>query len=153
MKEHASCGCAGSQEKDLRHRAPAAAGAAGPVPSELNQWPIQLHLINPQAAYFKNAELVVAADCVPFAYGDFHRRFLKGKMLINFCPKLDDAADVYVSKLAALFAHNDIKSVTLVHMEVPCCFGVEKIVTEAIRQSGKNVIIKDYTISIQGEIL
>lgn len=153
MKEHEPCGCPGSQAHDLRHRAPAPAGTAGPVPSELNQWPIQLHLINPQAPYFKNADLVVAADCVPFAYGDFHRRFLKGKMLVNFCPKLDDAADVYVAKLAALFAHNDIKSVTLVHMEVPCCFGVEKIVTEAIRQSGKNVIIKEYTVSIQGEIL
>ena len=110
-------------------------------------------MINPQAPYFKNAELVVAADCVPFAYGDFHRRFLKGKMLVIFCPKLDDSADVYTAKLSELFKHNDIKSVTLVHMEVPCCFGVERVVTEAIKQSGKNVIIKEYTVSLQGEIL
>ncbi|MGA2090266.1 MAG: 4Fe-4S binding protein [Endomicrobiales bacterium] len=152
-EEKAPCGCPGSAMKDLRASRPAKGETCGPVLSELAQWPIQLHLINPQAPYFKNAELVIAADCVPFAFGDFHQRFLKGKKLIIFCPKLDDSAEVYISKLTELFKVNNIKSVTLVHMEVPCCFGVEKYVTEAISQSGKNVILKEYTISLTGEIV
>lgn len=121
--------------------------------SELRQWPIQLQLLNPHAPYFKDADLVVVADCVPFAYADFHRRFLKGKTLIMFCPKLDQTLDAYAEKLTELFKSNAVKSVSIVHMEVPCCFGVERIVQAALQASGKNIVMKDYTISLKGEIV
>ena len=121
--------------------------------SALEQWPIQLHLLNPAAPYFKNADIVVAADCVPFAYAGFHQRFLKGKKLIIFCPKLDDGQDVYIEKMTEIFRANDIKTVTVVHMVVPCCRGTVSLVEEAIRRSGKNVILKEYTISLEGNIV
>lgn len=153
MKEK-PCGCPGSRAMDFRDKNSGPSheeSGARPV-SELSQWPVQLHLINPHAPYFKDADLAVVADCVPFAYADFHRRFLKDKALVIFCPKLDDAADVYVEKLTALFKDNNVKSVTIVHMEVPCCFGIEHIVREAMERSGKNIILKEYTISLRGEI-
>lgn len=124
-----------------------------PRMSALSHWPIQLHLINPAAPYFKDADLVIAADCVPFTYADFHARFLKNKKLLIFCPKLDNSREEYLSKLTELIAHNAIRSITLVHMEVPCCNGLVSLTEEALRQSGKNVIIKEYTISLQGQIL
>lgn len=149
-----ACGCPGSNIVDLRKEAKAQAGpSSAALNSELNNWPIQLKLINPQAAYLKNADLVIAADCVAFAYANFHSRFLKGKILINFCPKLDQAQDLYLEKLSDIFKRNKVKSVALVHMEVPCCFSLVKLVQEAIRQSGENIIIKEYTISLKGEII
>lgn len=150
------CGCPGSAMKDMRVKdrsQEASARAAGPVQSELQQWPIQLRLLNPAAPFFQDADLVVSADCVPFAYADFHRKFLKGKILVIFCPKLDEELDSYVEKLAAVFKAQTIKSVTIARMEVPCCGGTEQIVEEAIRRSGKNVIIRSYTISRDGEII
>jgi hypothetical protein len=96
---------------------------------------------------------VIAADCVPFAYADFHRRFLSDKTLIIFCPKLDRMPDAYLEKLSEIFKANDIKSVTVVHMEVPCCFGLTKLVEEAARRSGKTIGLKDYTVSIRGTLV
>jgi NAD-dependent dihydropyrimidine dehydrogenase PreA subunit len=134
--------------------APAASAISTAKPqSQLRQWPVQLHLLNPRAPCFKDADLLIAADCVPFSYANFHERFLKGKVLIIFCPKLDDATDLYVEKLAEIFKHNNIKSVTVLHMEVPCCFGTTKSVEEGLQRSGKNIPIRDYTISIRGEII
>lgn len=121
--------------------------------SELRQWPIQLHLLHPQAPYLKNADLVIAADCAPFAYPNFHDKFLKGKILTILCPKLDDGQDTYIEKLADIFATQDIKSITIVHMEVPCCSGIEGIVGQALAKANKNIIIKDFTISISGDII
>jgi hypothetical protein len=121
--------------------------------SALAQWPVQLKLLNPSAPYFKNADLVIAADCVPFSYPNFHARFLKGKVLIIFCPKLDHANEEYVEKLREIFIINTIKSVSIVHMEVPCCSGTIYLVEEALKKSGKNITVKDYTISIKGEII
>jgi hypothetical protein len=112
-----------------------------------------LQLLNPNAPYFDNADLVVAADCVPFAYPSFHQRFLKDKAVAVFCPKLDKTLDQYVEKLAEIFRTKNIKSITLVHMEVPCCFGVEAVVRKAMEKAGKNITIKDYTISLRGEII
>jgi len=147
------CGCPGTMAQDLRGEKCGSQTNAGMLNSELSHWPIQLHLINPLAPYFNNADIVITADCVPFAYADFHRRFLKDKMLIIFCPKLDDAAENYINKLAELFESNEIKSVTIVHMEVPCCFGIEKLVSAATKRSGKNLVIKEYTISLKGQIV
>lgn len=121
--------------------------------SALRQWPVELKLLNPSAPYFKNAHLLIAADCVAFAFGNFHQRFLQGKALIIFCPKLDQAYEEYVEKLSLILMNNDIQSLTVVHMEVPCCSATTNIVQEAIKRSGKQIIIKDYTISLQGEII
>ncbi len=129
-----------------------AKGKKAKIESELRQWPIQLHLVSPRAPYFRNAKLLIAADCVPFAYADFHNDFLKGKTLIIGCPKLDDI-ESYILKLSELFQYSDPKSIDIIHMEVPCCFGLVSIVQEALKQSKKKLAIKSTTISIKGEIL
>jgi ferredoxin len=147
-------GCPGARTMDFRSRHGARAGqTAGPVDSELRQWPVQLQLVNPGAPYFKNADLLIAADCVPFTYADFHRRFLRDRILIILCPKLDKMPEAYLEKLTQIFKANDIKSVTLVHMEVPCCFGLNRLVEEAVRRSGKTIAILDHTVSIKGALV
>ena len=120
------------------------------IPSQLRQWPVQIHLVPLEAPYFKDADLVIAADCVPFAYPNFHTDFLKGRSLMVGCPKLDDA-DRYIEKLTEIFKRNDIKNITLVHMEVPCCFGLTQIVKKALNNSGKDIPIEDVTITVRGE--
>ena len=149
-----ACGCPGSMMRDLRTVPKTeGAGTPGPVVSELRQWPVQLKLLNPSAPFFKDADMVVSADCAAFAYGDFHRKFLKGRVLVIFCPKLDDDLDSYVKKLAAVFKVNTVRSVTIVRMEVPCCGGTSQIVEEALKRSGKNILMKEYTLSLQGTII
>ncbi len=118
-------------------------------PSELRQWPTQLHLVPPHAPYLQNAHLLIAADCVPFAYADFHKDFIKGRVLVNACPKLDDTSP-YVEKLAAIIAQNDIKSVTVTIMEVPCCRGMAMFAQQAIAQSGKDVPLEIAVIGVDG---
>jgi Fe-S-cluster-containing hydrogenase component 2 len=151
--EKSACGCPGMKTVDRRNESTQKNTESGPVSSELRQWPIQLHLLNPSAPYFEDADIVIAADCAAFSFGDFHRKFLKNKTLVIFCPKLDDSTDVYIDKLTEVFKIHNIKSLTLVHMEVPCCYGLVQIAESAIKASGKNVIIKDYTISLKGEIV
>ncbi len=120
--------------------------------SRLAQWPVQLKLLPPNAPFFENADLLITADCVPFAYADFHENMLKDKTLAIGCPKLDDTT-LYRNKLAQIFRMSNIKSVTVVNMEVPCCFGLYRLVKEAIAASGKTVPLKQETISIKGEKL
>ena len=119
--------------------------------SQLRQWPVQLMLVPVNAPYFNEAELVITADCVPFACADFHEKFLKGKVLLVGCPKLDDAA-FYKNKLTEIFKVNNIQSITCLHMEVPCCFGLSKIVQTALEESGKVIPFVDVEISIKGDI-
>jgi len=123
------------------------------IKSQLRQWPVQLRLLNSNAPYFDNADLLIAADCVPFTYANFHHRFLKGKTLIVFCPKLDHDLNEYVEKMAQVFSAHAINSITIVHMEVPCCSGVETVIRKAMELAGKNITIKDYTISLKGDIV
>jgi Pyruvate/2-oxoacid:ferredoxin oxidoreductase delta subunit len=150
----AAGGCPGSRMLDLRSGQPGPAGThTVAASSALRQWPVQLQLLSPYAPYFKDADLVITADCVPFSYPDFHDRFLKGKTLIIFCPKLDRVIEEYIDKLAEIFRANNIKSVAVVHMEVPCCFGLNRIVEEAVKKSGKKIPTEDYTISIRGEVV
>ena len=125
---------------------------SGTTSSELRQWPVPLKLLNPAAPYFENADLLVSADCVPFAYAGFHQEILQGKILIIFCPKLDSDIEGYISKLAEILALHTIKSINVVHMEVPCCSGVRYIVDQALEQSGKTIPVKDYTVTIGGEL-
>ncbi len=145
-----SHGCPGSMAVDLRSERKAAGNVSGLRNSELRQWPVQLTLVSPQAPYFRDAELLVAADCVPFAYPNFHADFLSGKSLVIGCPKLDDV-DFYIDKLTELLKNNNIKGITLVNMEVPCCFGLQRIVEEALHRSGKVLPIKQTVITIRGE--
>jgi len=126
---------------------------SGATASALRQWPVQLKLLNPQASYFDNADLLIAADCVPFAYADFHRDFLRDKIVIIFCPKLDTDIDGYIVKLAEILTHHTIKSITVLHMEVPCCSGVTSIVNQALGRSGKSIPVKEVTVTIDGRIV
>jgi ferredoxin len=150
------CGCPGSSVMDFRDTPECQAepvietGPAARGVSELKQWPVQIMLVPPSAPYLKDAEILIAADCVPFAYPNFHDDFLKGKVLLVGCPKLDDAA-FYQEKITQIFKDNNIKSVTVVHMEVPCCFGMVKLVEDAIKASGKTIPFAETTITVKGE--
>ena len=151
-----ACGCPSSMMRDFREDVPKENDTAAPaasVKSELRQWPTQLHLLGPNAPYFQECDHVVAADCVPFAYGNFHARFLKGKALVQFCPKLDNGLDVYLEKLTAIIRDNNVKSITVVKMEVPCCNGALSLTENALKASGKNIVLKEYTIGVQGDII
>jgi len=119
--------------------------------SMLSQWPVQLKLVPIDAPYFRDAGLLVAADCVPFAYPNFHRDFLKGKAVVVGCPKLDDIQS-YKEKLTEIFRANSIKSVTIPYMEVPCCSGLVKATEDAIVASGKKIALKKVKIGIRGDI-
>ena len=125
--------------------------SGSPGVSQLKQWPVQIMLVPVNAPYFENADLLISADCVPFSYADFHRDFLKGRILLVGCPKLDDAP-FYRDKIMEILKNNNIHSVTIVHMEVPCCFGIVKLVEDAVRASGKKIPLKNIEISIKGNI-
>jgi hypothetical protein len=120
--------------------------------SMLSQWPVQLTLLPPSASFFENADLLIAADCVPFAYANFHNDFLKDRRLVVGCPKLDDAA-LYKEKLTAIFKRSNIRSVTVVNMEVPCCYGLYRLVKEALNSSGKIIPLKQEIVGIKGFII
>lgn len=150
LSEPLACGCPGSQVRTIECCGSDAVGQR--MESKLQTWPVQLHLVPPHAPYLNNANLLIAADCVPFAYSNFHEDFLKGRIALVGCPKLDDVG-AYLEKLTAIFQQNRIKSVTAVHMEVPCCFGLTKLVQKAIAASGKDIKLNDVTISVKGEIM
>lgn len=145
-----ACGCPGANVRTIERTENNETQTAGRRPSELRQWPTQLHLVPPSAPYLKDADLLIAADCVPFAYAEFHRDFIKGRVLVNACPKLDDTSP-YVDKLAAIIAQNAIRSVTVTIMEVPCCRGLAILAQEAIRRSGREVPLEVAVIGISGE--
>jgi len=147
-------GCPGAAMRDMRGNLEEENMPLNARPkSTLQNWPVQLKLLNPHAPYLREAEFLVVADCVPFAFADFHQRFLKGKVMITFCPKLDSGIEDYIEKLTVLFKDNSIRSVTVVHMEVPCCSGMVQILQQALRQSQKTIPIREYTVSISGEII
>jgi Pyruvate/2-oxoacid:ferredoxin oxidoreductase delta subunit len=125
-------------------------GPSTPPPT-LTQWPLQWKLVPITAPYFEDAHLLIVADCVPFAYADFHRDFLKGKAVVVGCPKLDDV-ESYREKLTRILKNNAIKSVTVLFMEVPCCFGLVKMTENAMAASGKKIPLKRVKIGIQGDI-
>jgi ferredoxin len=121
--------------------------------SELRQWPVQLHLVNPQAPYYRNADLLVAADCTAFALGDFHARHLKGKSLAIACPKLDSNMEVYVNKITAMIDYAQVNTITVMIMQVPCCGGLLQIVKTAVAAAQRRVPVKAMVVSVEGEIL
>lgn len=143
------CGCPGTQSKSLRRAQPA--GDACAMNSRLAQWPVQIKLAPVNAPYFAGAHLLIAADCSAYAYGDFHRRFMQGRVTLIGCPKLDGGD--YAQKLCEIIRQNDIQSVTIARMEVPCCGGMEDAVKRAIQQSGKFLPWHVAVLSTDGEIL
>jgi ferredoxin len=149
-KEPEPCGCPGSRAKKLDKPCHETAASAE-IGSELNQWPVQMKLVPVNAPYFEGANLLVAADCTAFAYGDFHRKFIKNHITLVGCPKLDDGD--YSEKLTEIIRRNNIKSVTVVRMEVPCCGGIEYAVKKALQNSGKFIPWHVIVISTDGNIL
>jgi ferredoxin len=146
-------GCPGSRVRQFpAGGASSAAGCAGP-PSQLRQWPVQLHLIPPSAPYFNNADVLLAADCTAYAHGGFHGQFLQGKVLAIACPKLDSNQDIYLDKLKALIDFSGIRSLTVLTMEVPCCGGLLQLARRAARESEREVPIQWMQISVQGQLL
>ncbi|WP_312645342.1 4Fe-4S binding protein [Hydrogenoanaerobacterium sp.] len=149
------CGCPGTQSKSIEHKPVQVQTMynidAAPVASQLNQWPVQIKLVPVNAPYFDGANLLIAADCTAYAYGDFHGRFIKNRITIIGCPKLDEGE--YSEKLTEILRHNSIKSVTIVRMEVPCCGGIEHAAKTALQNCGKMIPWQVFTISTDGQIL
>jgi hypothetical protein len=124
----------------------------GKVPSQLRQWPIQMHLINPNASYFKNADVLIAADCTAFSLGGFHGEMMKGKSIGIACPKLDTDMEVYVDKIQAMIDDAKINTLTVAIMEVPCCGGLLQIAKAAVDKSERKVPLKLIVVGIKGDI-
>ena len=142
------CGCPGTNAKAIERAAPVVTEKAE---SQLRQWPVQIKLAPVNAPYFNGANLLIAADCTAYAYGNFHNDFIRNRITLIGCPKLD--AGDYAEKLTAIIANNDIKSVTIVRMEVPCCGGIEHAAKRALQASGKFIPWQVVTISTDGRIL
>ena len=151
------CGCPGTRAQTIIHdnsddnSCNVNNNVSEKIQSELTQWPVQIQLLPVTAPFYNNVNLLIAADCTAYAYGDFHRKFVKNRVVLVGCPKLDDAD--YQSKLTAIISQNDIKSVTIVRMEVPCCGGLENAAKEALKASGKFIPWQVVTISTDGRIL
>jgi len=151
--EELACGCASATVTRIER--PETAGDTGRTKtaqsSTLGHWPVQLTLVPVNAPFLQGTDLVLAADCVPFAYAGFHQDFLEHHSLLVACPKLDDFG-AHLSKLTDILSRSDVKSLTVVHMEVPCCFGMMHMAQQAIRASGKDIPLKEVTIGVRGEL-
>ncbi len=150
-----ACGCPGSMQRDLRrsNEPVSSANLVQEQPSELRQFPVQLHLLNPSAPFMHGADVLLAADCTAFAAGSFHNKFLKGKMLAIACPKLDSNAQSYVDKLTAMMDDAKINTLTVLIMEVPCCGGLMRMAQMAREQAQRNVPVKVIMLSVQGDVV
>lgn len=151
---HSGGGCPGSRTMafagpEASDEAPPAAGGS----SALRQWPVQLHLVSPDAPYYRGSDLLLAADCTAFAMGDFHSRHLKGRSLAIACPKLDTGMEVYLEKLVAMIDVGGVDTITVMLMEVPCCGGLMAVAEEALRRASRRVPLKKVVVSVQGAVL
>jgi len=149
----ATGGCPGSAPVAFDAGSIKMAGPTHDVPSQLTQWPVQMHLINPTASYFHGADLLVAADCAGFSHGNFHNDFIKGRKMVIACPKLDQGQDIYIQKLVRLIDDSKVNTITVVIMEVPCCGGLSQTVKMAAQMASRKVPVKEVVISIRGEVL
>lgn len=155
LQETMQCGCPSAQIRTFQRPAAHGPGKEGVSPaaqSALAQWPVQIRLVPASAPFLKNAHLLVAADCTPFAYANFHQDLLRGKTLMVGCPKFDNAQE-YLKKFVEIFKQADIRSVTTVFMEVPCCRGLPMIVKRAMEMAGKKIPMEHVVIGVQGEVL
>jgi len=153
---HEGGGCPGARERIIERPVSTAApttSVAADQPSELKQWPVQMHLINPNATYLRGSDLLLAADCVAFSLGNFHNKYLKGRSLAIACPKLDHGTDVYIDKLTAMIDQAKVNTITVMMMEVPCCGGLLQMVRKAQSAASRKVPVKQLIISISGEVL
>ena len=147
------CGCPSATPKTIKPGNDAAGDNGSPVPSRLQNWPVQLHLANPAASYFKNADLLLAADCSAFAAGDFHNRFMKNKVVVIACPKLDQGKEIYLQKIISLIEDARVNTITVVTMEVPCCSGLTQLTRIAAENASVKVPVKSVMLSVSGEVL
>lgn len=152
-QHQASSGCPGSKAMDFSSSEERVDTSGEKRPSELTHWPVQLHLVGPMAPHFLRKDILLSADCVAYSLGDFHRDHLKGKALMIACPKLDSGQEVYVDKLTALIDNADIKSLTVMTMEVPCCTGLVSLAEEAASKASREVPIKWIVVSVRGEVI
>lgn len=158
VPQAAACGCAGSAPQSFNasgFKLDVAENVASghQSKSELTQWPVQMHLINPAASYFQGADLLVAADCAGFAYGNFHNDFIKGRKMVIACPKLDQGKEIYIQKLIRLIEESKVNTITTVIMEVPCCGGLAQMVNMAVEHASRKVPVKEIVIGIKGDVL
>ncbi len=151
--DHSGGGCPGSVAQEINKPETATIENIGDAPSELRQWPVQMHLINPAASNFQNSDLLLAADCVAFSMGNFHSKVLKGRSLAIACPKLDSNKEVYIDKLVALIDDSKINTITVMKMTVPCCGGILQMAQIALQQATRKVPIKSITVDITGKIV
>ncbi len=150
-KDTLPCGCPGTQSGSIQREERSCSAVSTHADSQLSQWPVQIKLVPVNAPYFNEAKLLIAADCTAYAYGNFHKDFIRGRVALIGCPKLDEGD--YAEKLSAILSNNDIKSVTVVRMEVPCCGGIENAVKRALMASKKMIPWNVVTISTDGRIL
>jgi hypothetical protein len=148
-------GCPGARMADFRRTEQSQdhEQAAAPASSQLRQWPVQLHLVNPMAPYYQGADVLLTADCVAYALGDFHSGYLKGKSIAIACPKLDDGQEIYVEKIKSWLEDAKINTLTVMIMQVPCCMGLLMLARQALNASKRKVPLKSVIVSLQGEIL
>ncbi|HBH0181798.1 4Fe-4S binding protein [Clostridioides difficile] len=155
QKKTLACGCPGSQSKSINREVSNSMSISNDIVeikgSQLNQWPVQIKLVPTNASYLKNASLLIAADCTAYAYGNFHNKFMKNKVTLIGCPKLDEVD--YAEKLTEILKENDIKNIVVTRMEVPCCGGIVNAVKTALQNSGKMIPWQIVTISVDGKIV
>ena len=153
MEAHAFSGCPGSRSMHFKQSATADDASEGRRPSRLSHWPIQMHLISPNAPQFQGADLLLAADCTAFSLGDFHEDYLDGKALTIACPKLDEGQEIYLEKLKSLIDTAKINTLTVLVMQVPCCSGLLRLAQRAAEEAERKIPIKAIIVGLQGEIL
>ena len=149
-----SSGCPGAKMVELRNKTETKAGGASvKTRSQLKQWPVQLHLVNPQAPYYQKADVLLVADCVAYALGNFHNDYLKGKPIAIACPKLDENQEIYLEKIKSWFEDAKIKTLTVMIMQVPCCRGLLNLTQAALEKSERKVPVRYIIVGIDGEII
>lgn len=146
-------GCPGSKTIDFSEKTAQEGSESGKRPSQLRQWPIQMHLVSPHAPYFQGKDVLLAADCTAFALGDFHKDYIKGKSIGIACPKLDTDQEVYVEKIKALIDEAKINTLTVIIMQVPCCFGLVQIAKEGAEKATRKIPVKQVIVGLEGNIL
>jgi NAD-dependent dihydropyrimidine dehydrogenase PreA subunit len=153
MEQINSGGCPGSHAAVIERPQDSSRTVTTDQPSELRQWPVQMHLLNPNAPYLRGSDLLLAADCVAFSMGNFHRRYLKGRSLAIACPKLDHGSDLYIEKLTDMIDLAKVNTITVMMMEVPCCGGLLQMVKNSLSKASRKVPVKQMIISLSGEVL
>ena len=151
MMQHG--GCPGSRSMTFDKQEAGKVDQSGTRPSQLRQWPIQLFLVPPDAPYFNGADVLLTADCVAYALGDFHKDYLEGKSIAIACPKLDQGMDIYRQKLVDMIDRGGINSLQVMIMEVPCCMGLYQVASQAVEKAGRKIPLKKTVVGVQGDIV